>query len=155
MEAIYSLLRDNKTSGPFSLKQLSSMALTPADLVWVEGSSMKWEKPQEVEGLGVSFLSSAANEILTSKPAEEVELVVKYSRSLDDIKTEYYLWKEKEQIKRSSSNFHFQTVPFVIILLVFLSLLFFKGADKNAKALHHETASVQVKMEPNTLVSTR
>ena len=97
MEAIYSLLRDNKTSGPFSLKQLSSMALTPADLVWVEGSSMKWEKPQEVEGLGVSFLSSAANEILTSKPAEKVELVVKYSRSLDDKKHNIICGKRKNK----------------------------------------------------------
>ena len=158
MEAIYSLLRNNKTCGPFSVEQLSCMALTADDLVWVEGSSMKWNKPHEVEGLKETFLATIGNAqagISEGNQAEAIELVVRYSRSLEDIKSEYYLWKEKEQIKRSGLSFHYQTVPLIIILLVFLSLLFFKGADKNYKPYNYPTASVQVEMEPNPLGNVR
>ena len=158
MDAIYSLLRNNKTCGPFSLDQLSGMALSSADLIWVEGLSVKWNKPNEVEGLGEIFLASLGIESKNStenKIVKDVELVVKYSRSLEDIKSEYYLWKEKQQIKRSALNFHYQTIPFILILLVFLSLLFIKGTDKNDIPQNHPTASVQVKNELSPLGSIR
>jgi hypothetical protein len=48
---MYSLLRDNKQSGPYSLDQLKTMGLKAYDLVWVDGKSAAWRYPCEIEEL--------------------------------------------------------------------------------------------------------
>lgn len=48
---MYSLLRNNKQSGPYSLDELTTMGLKAYDLVWVEGKSAAWRYPSEIEEL--------------------------------------------------------------------------------------------------------
>ncbi len=48
---MYSLLRNNKQSGPYSLDQLKTMGLKAYDLVWVDGKSAAWRYPCEIEEL--------------------------------------------------------------------------------------------------------
>jgi len=50
MHRIYSLLRSNKQSGPYSLEELLHLNLKPFDLIWVEGKS-GWSYPSEIESL--------------------------------------------------------------------------------------------------------
>ena len=51
MQSIYLLLRDNKQSGPHTLEELLSMNMKNTDLVWIEGRSMGWAFPAEIEVL--------------------------------------------------------------------------------------------------------
>jgi len=48
---MYSLLRNNKQSGPYSLDELTTMGLKAYDLVWVDGKSAAWRYPCEVAEL--------------------------------------------------------------------------------------------------------
>ncbi|RYZ23359.1 MAG: DUF4339 domain-containing protein [Chitinophagaceae bacterium] len=43
----YLLLRDNVQSGPYSLKDLERLTLRPADLVWIDGESERWQPAGE------------------------------------------------------------------------------------------------------------
>ena len=47
----YFLLRENKESGPFSLDEIRNKNLQKSDLVWVEGLSMQWYHPAELDEL--------------------------------------------------------------------------------------------------------
>ena len=47
----YILLRNNKESTPLSLGELTRMGLKPEDLVWVEGQSVCWLGPGEIQEL--------------------------------------------------------------------------------------------------------
>ena len=51
MQKPYSLLRNNKQSGPYSLEELLHLNLKPFDLVWVEGKSGGWSYPTEIDTL--------------------------------------------------------------------------------------------------------
>jgi hypothetical protein len=51
MNRVYLLLRNNKQSGPHSLDELIALAPKPFDLIWVEGKSVGWSYPTEIEGL--------------------------------------------------------------------------------------------------------
>ncbi|MDQ3683709.1 MAG: FxLYD domain-containing protein [Bacteroidota bacterium] len=51
MNKVYLLLRNNKQSGPHSLGELIALAPKPFDLIWVEGRSIGWSYPTEIEGL--------------------------------------------------------------------------------------------------------
>jgi len=51
MQKPYSLLRNNKQSGPYSLEELLLLNLKPFDLVWVEGKSGGWSYPTEIDAL--------------------------------------------------------------------------------------------------------
>jgi len=51
MHKPYSLLRNNKQSGPYSLEELLLLNLKPFDLVWVEGKSGGWSYPTEIDAL--------------------------------------------------------------------------------------------------------
>jgi len=51
MQKPYSLLRNNKQSGPYSLEELLHLNLKPFDLVWVEGRSGGWSYPTEIDAL--------------------------------------------------------------------------------------------------------
>jgi hypothetical protein len=47
----YLLLRNNRTSGPYTIEQLGSIGLLPLDLIWKESESMAWKYPEEMEEL--------------------------------------------------------------------------------------------------------
>ncbi len=47
----YLLLRKNVQSGPFTINDLLAKQLQPTDLIWVEGSSITWRYPEEIEEL--------------------------------------------------------------------------------------------------------
>ena len=66
MQKIYSLLRNNKQSGPYSLEELLQLNLKPFDLVWIEGKSGGWSYPSEIDALKIDVPE-------TSKPAEKKE----------------------------------------------------------------------------------
>jgi len=51
MHQLYRLLRNNKETGPFSLEELVANDLCTSDLVWVEGKSIYWKNPFEIEEL--------------------------------------------------------------------------------------------------------
>lgn len=51
MQKVYSLLRNNKQTGPYTLQELVQLSLKPTDLVWVEGKSAGWSYPSEIESL--------------------------------------------------------------------------------------------------------
>lgn len=51
MQKIYSLLRNNKQSGPFNLEELLQLKLKPFDLIWVEGKGGGWSYPTEIDTL--------------------------------------------------------------------------------------------------------
>ncbi|MBD0332857.1 MAG: hypothetical protein ICV66_09385 [Chitinophagaceae bacterium] len=47
----YLLLRNNHQSGPYSFEEVKQMNLQPLDLVWIEGKSICWRYPSEVDEL--------------------------------------------------------------------------------------------------------
>ena len=67
MQKIYSLLRNNKQSGPYTLDELLQLTLKPFDLVWIEGKSAGWSYPTEIDSLKLYVAE-------TSQPAEKKEV---------------------------------------------------------------------------------
>lgn len=51
MHKVYLLLRNNKKQGPYSLEDMLQQSLQPFDLVWVEGKSVGWKYPTEIDAL--------------------------------------------------------------------------------------------------------
>lgn len=51
MQKIYSLLRNNKQTGPYTLEELAGLSLKPFDLIWIEGKSGGWSYPSEIDAL--------------------------------------------------------------------------------------------------------
>jgi hypothetical protein len=47
----YCILRNNKEHGPYTLKELASQSLLSTDLIWVEGMSVAWRSPMEIDEL--------------------------------------------------------------------------------------------------------
>jgi hypothetical protein len=47
----YLLLRDNKQSGPYSVPELIEKGIKAYDLVWLDGKSVAWRYPSEIEEL--------------------------------------------------------------------------------------------------------
>lgn len=45
----YLLLRNNMESGPFTFDEVTAQALKPTDLIWIEGQSVAWQYPTEIE----------------------------------------------------------------------------------------------------------
>jgi hypothetical protein len=45
----YLLLRNNKSSGPYSYEELLCLPLKPQDLVWVDRKSTQWRYPSEID----------------------------------------------------------------------------------------------------------
>lgn len=68
MQKIYSLLRDNKQTGPYTLEELVGLSLKLFDLIWVEGKSGGWSYPSEIDALK-SYVNqpSASAEISSNK----------------------------------------------------------------------------------------
>lgn len=70
MSKIYSLLRNNKQTGPYSLEELVQLQLKPFDLVWAEGKSAGWRYPSEIDALK-PYLAEAGSpepEVQSLKP---------------------------------------------------------------------------------------
>jgi hypothetical protein len=65
MNRVYLLLRDNIESGPYTFDELLQQQLQPSDLIWIEGTTLAWAYPNEVEELRKS---------LTGKTVESVSL---------------------------------------------------------------------------------
>src|SRR6187455_659441 len=47
----YLLLRDNKQSGPYTVPEIIEKGIKPYDLVWLDGKSLAWRYPSEIEEL--------------------------------------------------------------------------------------------------------
>ncbi|MDB5205078.1 MAG: hypothetical protein JWR72_153, partial [Flavisolibacter sp.] len=47
----YTILRNNKEYGPYTLKELLSLGLFTTDLIWVEGQSVSWRNASEFDDL--------------------------------------------------------------------------------------------------------
>ena len=47
----YLLLRDNKQSGPYTVPEIIELGIKPYDLVWLDGKSVAWRYPSEIEEL--------------------------------------------------------------------------------------------------------
>lgn len=50
MESFY-LLRDNRESGPYTVKELKTKGLFTTDLLWINGESSCWQHPTEFDAL--------------------------------------------------------------------------------------------------------
>ena len=70
----YLLLRNNKESGPFSLEGLRETGLGPKDLVWVEGQSVCWLPPAEIQELR-KFLDIPGKQVKQQLPEKKEEKV--------------------------------------------------------------------------------
>jgi hypothetical protein len=71
MSKIYSLLRNNKQTGPYSLEELVQLQLKPFDLVWAEGKSAGWLYPSEIDALKPYLETTAVSseaEVQSPKP---------------------------------------------------------------------------------------
>ena len=47
----YLLLRDNKQSGPYTVPEIIEKGIKAYDLVWLDGKSVAWRYPSEIEEL--------------------------------------------------------------------------------------------------------
>jgi hypothetical protein len=81
----YLLLRDNRESGPHSLKEISSIGLRPLDLIWIEDISTAWKYPDEIE---------------------ELRLLIKYDDDLSPSKQNHHLNKNEKVFVSLPGNFH-------------------------------------------------
>ncbi len=72
MQKVYLLLRNNQQTGPHSFEELLELHLKPYDLIWVEGKSLGWRYPTEIETLKPFFATEdpTQREEPTSKPIE-------------------------------------------------------------------------------------
>ena len=66
MERVYLLLRDNEKQGPYTIDELIQHKLNKNDLIWIEGRSLAWAYPSEIEELRTIFIPA--------KPLEKIEL---------------------------------------------------------------------------------
>jgi hypothetical protein len=84
MQKIYSLLRSNKQSGPYTLEELLQLNLEPIDLVWIEGKSAGWSYPTEIESLKM-YVSTTANPIEKKETSNSVEPTSSPAISINEI----------------------------------------------------------------------
>ncbi|MDQ3550340.1 MAG: hypothetical protein M3413_02340 [Bacteroidota bacterium] len=61
MKKVFLLLRDNKQLGPFTIDELLQHKLTTDDLIWVEGYSLAWSHPTELDLLKLSVAETTFN----------------------------------------------------------------------------------------------
>ncbi|MGI8597842.1 MAG: hypothetical protein ACR2KB_01175 [Chitinophagaceae bacterium] len=61
MKKVFLLLRDNKQLGPFTIDELLQHKLTTDDLIWVEGYSLAWSHPSELDLLKLSVAETTFN----------------------------------------------------------------------------------------------
>ena len=115
MQKTYSLLRNNKQSGPYTLEELLQLKLKPFDLVWVDGKSAGWSYPSEIDALKIyvadipkpietehAALSTQSPEqnIVTPPPAKEI--VLKKSTASTTAKNIYISLPAGSHVKENS-----------------------------------------------------
>ena len=83
MQKVYLLLRNNQQTGPHSFEELLELHLRPYDLIWVEGKSLGWRYPTEIETLKPFFATPepAQKQEPTSKPIESIQRVINVNPS--------------------------------------------------------------------------
>ena len=83
MQKVYLLLRNNQQTGPHSFEELLELHLKPYDLIWVEGKSLGWRYPTEIETLKPFFapIEPAQNREPASKPIESIQHSVNVTSS--------------------------------------------------------------------------
>ena len=89
----YLLLRNNKESGPYSLKDLLDFGLKAYDLVWVQGKSAAWRYPSEIE------------ELKEFSPAVEEQPFDRFFKKPSDKKKEDVSVNQKETVNSAKSVF--------------------------------------------------
>jgi hypothetical protein len=117
MQRIYLLLRDNKQSGPHTLEELLSMNMKNTDLVWIEGRSMGWAFPAEIEALR-PFLPEAEGKsppMETSfpkneRPGSKIFVSLPKETSPDHSRSN---WEERTEINRNTSFEKQDNVPLI------------------------------------------
>ena len=77
------LLRNNQQTGPHSFEELLELHLKPHDLIWVEGKSLGWRYPAEIETLKPFFVTPepAKNQEPASKPVESIQHAINLNPS--------------------------------------------------------------------------
>jgi hypothetical protein len=73
MQKTYSLLRNNKQSGPYTLEELLQLKLKAFDLVWVEGKSAGWSYPSEIDALKI-YITDKEKTVETTAVASSAQL---------------------------------------------------------------------------------
>ena len=68
MQKVYLLLRNNQQTGPHSFEELLELQLKPFDLIWVEGKSLGWRYPTEIETLKPFFATPEPRQREESPP---------------------------------------------------------------------------------------
>jgi hypothetical protein len=79
MQKSYLLLRHNKQSGPYSLEELTQMALQANDLVWIIGHSAGWRYPEEIDSLKVFMQGATAPLPTTESKGLKEEIISQHS----------------------------------------------------------------------------
>ena len=74
MHKLYLLLRNNKKQGPYSLEELVQQTLKPFDLVWVEGKSVGWKYPTEIDELK-TYVGEPVIETKVTEPSPVIESI--------------------------------------------------------------------------------
>jgi hypothetical protein len=59
MKKVFLLLRNNSQLGPFTIDELMQQKLSADDLIWVEGFSLAWALPSELDLLKLSNIDTA------------------------------------------------------------------------------------------------
>src|SRR5215211_1996435 len=70
MQWVYSLLRNNQETGPYTFNELLDQHLRPTDLIWVEGRSQAWCYPSEVPELKSYFEGTAYQRPVAPAPQQ-------------------------------------------------------------------------------------
>jgi hypothetical protein len=64
MNRVYLLLRDNVQSGPYTFDELLQQQVQPSDLIWIEGKTLAWAYPYEIEDLKNSLSGNPVEPIV-------------------------------------------------------------------------------------------
>ncbi len=84
MKKQYAILRNNKQIGLFTLKEIALIELFSSDLIWVQGKSITWRTPEQIDELKqyvkpapVQTLPIEAIQVVQPKPVNEIEVTPK------------------------------------------------------------------------------
>lgn len=141
MEQLYSLLRNNKTSGPYSVHQLAHQQLVSTDLVWVEGKSNSWISACEVDTLSemVCLVKTSTEAKVYHLEEEDLQLVVKYQRSLAELRAEY-VGRSTGKVRRLPGQIWKNETISLLVMLALFVISFFAGSDYRSSASNQHSS---------------
>ena len=70
----YSLLRNNREAGPFTLRELKTLGLVTTDLVWIENESVSWTYPTDIDELKAIASKGIKVSLATEKEKPTIQL---------------------------------------------------------------------------------